>query len=206
MQTSGTLLEPSRQLKCYQLYQENAYAYACLEFLKTKLVENGILVTRGEQVATPEFEQVVDRYYQMFVKDALISIMVYGFVAWDTQIVDRFRVPVVLPGTHVRVNVSLKQKEIMPVYTATYTMTNSEIPFFDMVYAPDLVNMVIDSPLCKVLPYHIFEIALLQNAARADRRNADTPLVLENTAANPGFWAMKNLETQENEIGILGFH
>lgn len=186
-------LSRHRQLQCCRLLQENAYAYACVEFLSVTLVENGVVATRGGAKASPEFQAIVDKYYLQFVKDCLVSCMVYGFVAWDTQKIDKMLVPVVLPGTHITVEVEWPKGAHIPLYVGRYTITDKLTRFFEMVYAPDLVHSVIDSPLCKVLPYHAFEILLLQNAARADRRNADTPLVLENTAGSPGFWALGNL-------------
>lgn len=196
----GQQLDRQRQLQCYRLYQENAYAYASIDFLASTLVENGLVVTRGAANTTPAFQEVVDVHYHKFVKDCLMSAMVYGFIAWDTQMVDRSLVPVVLPGTHIMVDAVQEKGLLLPVYTARYTVTGERARFFSMLYPPDLVHMVVDSPLCKVLPYHIFEVSLLQNAARADRRNADTPLVLENTATQNGFWALNGLTDRQDEL------
>jgi hypothetical protein len=189
-------LNRQKQLDCYQLYKENAYAYASINYLAAKLVENGIVVKRGRSAATTEFQEVVDRHYVAFARDSLVSMMVYGFIAWDTQKIDKVCVPVVIPGTHLQIEIIQEHGDFLPTYQGRYVVNNEIVKSFRMTSPPDLVHMTIDSPLCKVLPYHIFEACLLQNAAKADKRNAETPLVLENLATKNGFWALKGISDE----------
>jgi hypothetical protein len=197
---AGNRLNRQTQLQCFQLYKENAYAFASIEYLATKLVETGILVKRGDQPATREFQEIVDSHYQKFLREAVVSILLYGFVGWGIEEHERYKIPVVLPGTHITVETIMEKGKLLPKFIGRYSVTNRECPFFLMTHEPDLINMNIDSPICKVLTYHLFEVELLQNASKADKKAADTPLVLENTAANNGFWALQGLAEKQNDI------
>ena len=183
-----------RQLQCFRLYQENAFAYACVELLKSQLIESGFTISRGASPATDEFQEFVDLHYGSFARDCLESILLYGFVAWDVQKIEKNQaVPFVVPGTHVIVHMTSGEAgEVL--YTGMSVMTGRQTTGFKMVDHPDLINMRIESSFTKIIPYHIFETVLVQNAIQADRRAAETPMVLENLSSVTSDWAMRDFD------------
>ena len=183
-------LQRERQLQCFRLYQENAFAYACVEALQNSLVETGFVLKRGEDEPLEEFQKFVDYHYGKFARDCLQSILLYGFVAWDTKETPKNQiVPFVIPGTHAVIHVNFGDRgEAM--YTAMCTLTGKQAHGLVILDEPDLITMKIESAFSKIIPYHIFETIIVQNAIQADKRAAETPLVLENLSSLSNPWAL----------------
>jgi hypothetical protein len=187
----GTLNESMQEL-VYTLYTENAYAMACIEKIVSSLTRHGIRGTRGTEEATNEFQRVIDEHYLSFCKDVIREILVFGIVAWGLEkIPSGRRVPVVSPGHITRFSYDFKKGGIKPRFSATHTMTGTRIKNVWVWMAPDLRTKSVRSPLSRCVPMHVFETQLMAHAEMVDRRIAATPLVLENTAASGGFWALR---------------
>ena len=145
-------LQRERQLQCFRLYQENAFAYACVEALQNSLVETGFVLKRGEDEPLEEFQKFVDYHYGKFARDCLQSILLYGFVAWDTKETPKNQiVPFVIPGTHAVIHVNFGDRgEAM--YTAMCTLTGKQAHGLVILDEPDLIAMKIESAFSKLFP------------------------------------------------------
>jgi hypothetical protein len=192
---------------CFLLYSENAVAFSCVERMASNLVRNGLEATRDGEEATPEFQDVVDKYYQPFCKDIVREILLYGIVSWGTQMVnDQLTVPVVLAGNTVQYTYSYKRKRsFRPDIQGIHSPSGQKVPHVAVYTPPDLKSKTIRSAISRCVPMHIFENRMLVHAEVAERKIAGAPVVLENTAANSGFWAYKATERQETLPAFGGF-
>ena len=195
---AGRMLNREVQFIGFALYQENAFAFACVERLQSQVIRHGFSVMRGDHPSTPEFQKFVDYYYGKFVKDCVMSFLLYGFVAFDIQERSWVRIPVVISGTHVRVHGSLTKARIL-LSKLMNIITQRKIEHFYMLNSPDLVNMRIESAFTKIVPFHVFETVLVQNAIVCDKRAAETPMVLENLTPTSGTWAMRDFDYRGQE-------
>lgn len=192
---SGGSLNPEAQRLAHTIYTENAYAYACIERLSTGVSRKGLHAFRGESPSTPEFDAIVEKYYTTFCKDVMREILTYGIVAWDTHDVEgNLRVPYVIPGNMVIYSFEYQKKSMRPIFRGVHSTTNINIPNVSVWEHPDMESQSICSAMTRCARMHRFESQLMSNALAADRKIAGAPLVLENTAAQNGFWALRNYQ------------
>ena len=192
--SNGTL-DPAAQKLAHLIFSENAYVFACIQRLSANLLRHGLLAQRGENPATPDFERVVERYYVPFCKDALREMLLFGIVTWDiTTTAEGVQVPHVIPGHMLHYTYEYPKKSTTAVFKAIFTMTNQVIKRVAIWEPPDMSEHCISSAITRCSKMHTFESALLSNALAADTKIASTPLLLENTATNNGFWALRNYQ------------
>jgi hypothetical protein len=192
---SGGSLDPDAQILAHTIYTENAYAYACIERLGASVVRKGLRAFRGESPSTPEFDRILEQYYIPFCRDVIREVLVYGIVSWDTADVEgNVRVPFVVPGHTVRYSFEHPPKSARAVVSGVYGATGAKIAYVSVWETPDFAARTICSAMMRCAQMHRFESQLMTNALEADRKIASTPLVLENTAAQSGFWALRNYQ------------
>lgn len=192
--SSGSL-DPDAQILAHTIYTENAYAYACIERLSASVVRKGLRAFRGESPSTPDFDRILEQYYVPFCRDVVREILVYGVVSWDTADVEGdMRVPFVVPGHTVRYSYEYPKKSMHAVMSGVHGATGAEIAYVSVWETPDFAARTVCSAMTRCVQMHRFESQLMTNALEADRKIARAPLVLENTAAQSGFWALRNYQ------------
>ena len=191
------------QKKVKTIYEENSYAFRCVELITTNLLQNGLKFTPLHE--NNEFLMTsLKQTYTTFCKDAIISLMLYGYVAWDIRRCDKYDLfgidtflPEVTPGDYVKIQYNMEKKRSSPILKACNSFTNKEIKYFYLKDTPDFLNNKISSPFTRCIRPHIIQSQLSMNLIKSDTRNARTPLLLHNTAEKDGFWALKSFKDDE---------
>lgn len=187
-------LDTAMQKLTHTVYKENPYAFACVNRVAANVVRYGLKAMRGDDPATPEFEIVLERYYVPFCKEVLREVLLYGIVAWDVVKTDGQTVPYVIPGHLMRYTFEYGKNSSYATIKGVHIPTSIEAANVVIWETPDYAERTVSSALSRCVRMHQFESQLLTNAACNDQKIANAPLVLENTATQGGFWALRGYQ------------
>jgi hypothetical protein len=167
--------------------------YGLIQTLQSHCLRHGIQVRWGSTPATPSFQALIDRHYVPFCREAILSCLAVGFVAYRLRRAGHVLVPEALPlGTFAwtvcpsakraskvaRVKRSDGEEPPLLIYDVTTSYCNNDdIYIFD--YVSPQGTLLCFSPLATLIPLYNALVSVREIDVRAMDLNAKPCVVLE---------------------------